>query len=181
MSRYDSLAQATVFLQGHPWDHVSAEYQKHGTPSGMSTLLRGYAYEKTEPFFNARRHFEHTGLCKRTYETMFEGGAPDRIYFSDGAQWIVLRADLLARPKAFYQRLLEDLSIDRATNTDGIVNAWTMEGVWQFVFDPAIPPAPEYFERQVCRWCMLPPVRGLEEVAGQHGLDQEWHDFRARA
>lgn len=141
---YDKLADITVFLQGNPFDHMTI------TRHELADHVRTYAFDKTEPFFNSRRILEYTRLCNRTCSVVF-GYDPGIIHYSDGAMWVVQKRDITARPLAFYQQLFKHLCIPCKNNSDGVINAWTMEGIWQYVFNPNIPISPSFLEAKVIK------------------------------
>lgn len=151
VERYDTLADVTVFLQGRPFDHMD----RVGGVNDVATeadlraaVASGRAFERTQPFCNSRRYFERTRLCNRTYALLFDGEDPGDMYFSDGAQWVALRGDITCRPRAFYERLRAELSVPRSGNMDGVVNPWTVECMWQFIFDPRVPLRRAFFEEE---------------------------------
>jgi hypothetical protein len=139
VNNYDNLADVTIFLQGDPFVHMTI------CRNELVSNVRTYAFDKTEPFFNTRRHFDYTRLCNATYKVLF-GNDPGDLYFADGALLIVQKADILSRPLKFYQRLFEHLCIYRHHNYDGVINAWTMECMWRFIFNPEIPIDPSFYD-----------------------------------
>jgi hypothetical protein len=137
VENYEKLADHTIFLQGDPF------YHSHLTPETINDDIRKHNYKNMrEPAFNGcdtqDENLVHdwTGLCKGIYSKYLQGSAPE-IYFSAGAQWIVPRNCIRHKSIGLYQDLLQELSIHRVTNTDGIVNAWTAEGLFNYLFDEA--------------------------------------------
>lgn len=128
VNNYDCLADVTVFLQGNPFGHITL------TEEEVLAQIDSYPYERTEPFFNTRAIHEYTNLCKATYKHIFGVEYDDEIYFNDGAQWIVKKQDIVTHPKEFWEVLYQQVSLPQHSNTDGVVNPWTLEGVWQFLF-----------------------------------------------
>lgn len=128
-TNYDNLADVTVFLQANPFDHVSVS--RHDLMSYINT----YNYSVTEPFFNTRRIHEHTNLCKKTFHYLFGRGYDNDIYFTDGAQWIVKKENITNKPLSFWFKIYNDVNKIQTTNWEDVVNPWTLEGVWQFLFD----------------------------------------------
>ena len=76
-------------------------------------------------------------MCKAAYAECFEGPVPD-IYFCPGGQWIVPRSSILSKSLEFYKTIKEKLTPIRAHNEDGVVNAWTLEGIWNYIYNPDI-------------------------------------------
>lgn len=130
VKNYDHLSNITIFLQGDPFIHVNKDFP------GFENITDNM-FTKTEPFFMDHRMLEISGFTRITFAYLF-GIYPDYLHFSPGAQWIVMKNDILSRPKAFYVKLLQELSIPREHPYDGVINAWTMETMWPFVFDPTI-------------------------------------------
>jgi hypothetical protein len=135
VNNYDRLPEHTIFLQGDPF------YHSHLTPETINDVIRNHDYKNTrEPAFNGRDTLDEslvhdwTGLCKGIYSKYLQGSAPE-IHFSPGGQWIVPRNCIRHKSIGLYQDLLQELSVHRVTNTDGIVNAWTTEGIFNYLFD----------------------------------------------
>lgn len=129
VENYEKLADHTIFLQGDPF------YHSYLTPETINEHLANHTYKDIrEPAFNGDFVHDWTGLCKGIYSKYLEGAAPE-IYFSPGAQWIVPQKCIKHKSIGLYKDLLSELSVHRVTNTDGIVNAWTAEGLFNYLFD----------------------------------------------
>lgn len=131
VENYDNLSDITIFLQGDPFIHLNKDF------SGFENVTN-YLFTKTGPFFQSDKMLEASGFTRITYLYLF-GKIPDYLYFVPGAQWVVMKNDILSRPKAFYVKLLYELSIPRHHSYDGVINAWSMETMWPFIFNPMIP------------------------------------------
>jgi hypothetical protein len=140
LNNYENLSDYTIFLQGRPFDHM------HYNSDTLIDALSNFQFKDVrEPAFTSSELLhDWTGLSKKAYSRYFQGEAPE-IYFSPGAQWIVPKKCILSKSKNLYQDIFNELSVDRYTNTDGVVNAWTMEGIWNYVFDENVIEKDEFF------------------------------------
>ena len=149
IDRYDSLADVTVFLQGHPLDHGGAHAdpvsfsahvvdcvrtaEKRGdvVPVNTITTEDGWAFGLVVPLY---------------YEHIF--GVPQsphkRYLFSPGAQYCVPRHNIHTRPKSFYKGLHRMLVAEtresggkeaRQSFFEGRMCAWTIERLWMDIFN----------------------------------------------
>lgn len=134
ISRYDSLADFTIFLQGDPF---------YGHMQGVNALnfnqkLTEHNFDRNihEPAFWPSNGLIHdgTGFSKACYTQYIEGEPPE-IYFSPGAQWIVPKYNILTKNINFYKKILEDVSFVSVNNQHGVTNPWTLEGLWNYIFD----------------------------------------------
>jgi hypothetical protein len=139
VNNYHNLADVVVFMQGNPFAHTEI------ARSELKEKIQTYPFDKTEAFFNKRRYFDYTRLCNATYKVLF-GYDPGDLHFTDGAIVIAQKSDILCRPLTFYQKLYEHLCIPRHTNDHGVINAWTMECMWQFVFNPSLTIADSFYD-----------------------------------
>ena len=131
VTNYFNLADFTVFLQGHPFDAMEGINEFNINEKFLSHV---YNPNKHEPVFRQNLFHDGTGLTARCYQEYFNGTVPP-IMFSPGAQWFVPKQNILSKSITFYKDILEKLSVHRTHNADGIVNAWNMEGLWNYVFD----------------------------------------------
>lgn len=132
VNNYDDLADITIFVQGNPFEHI-----KDKNLASLNSFLtsRQYSLWKAEPLLNdlVVDFARHTAKC---YEDCLQGDIPDPIMFSPGAQWIVPKNVILSKSKKFFINILRNLSfVERTNNTDGIYNAWNMEGMWNYIFN----------------------------------------------
>lgn len=125
ITRWDSLADYTAFVQGYPFDHSPR----------LADTLAGFATHPTD--------FEHLGelrmVCDRDgwphHGGLDVGGIADAVGivqiefpFSAGAQFIVSRERIHSRPLAFYHVLMSVL----VTNLGEA--PWVYERLWQSIF-----------------------------------------------
>ena len=105
---YENLADLTVFLQGHPFDHspnIVAKIKEIKPTTEFEFL--------SEKIFDTNllgcRH--HTGLpIGDVYTKLFERNPVDHdFWFGAGAQFVVSRDRILRRPKSFYSKIVEML------------------------------------------------------------------------
>ena len=144
-TRFDSLADVTVFCQGHPFDHapdlherLKALAERKETPSPF--LWYGFLEDTDDP--KGRRLFvpwsknpERVELSTGSlYELIFGGPSPDLFHFRGGAQFAVSREGVRSRSLEFYERALEACFSDRLT-------PHSLERFWdRFFGDPVIDP-----------------------------------------
>jgi hypothetical protein len=125
VERYSALAELTLFVQGDPFPHISAQ-RRHtaihtltdgkGGAIAPTTILE----EKTPPM-----HFARVNVHAAAQKVF--GWELPAYRFSPGAQYAVPRQNILARPLAWWQRLL-DMVVDDS------VNAWEVERLWMYIF-----------------------------------------------
>jgi hypothetical protein len=130
VKNYENISDVTIFLQGDPFLHLNNNFP------GFENISQSL-YTHTQPFFTQKIMFEISGFTRITYMYLF-GKDPGDLHFSSGAQWVVMKNDILSRPKEFYAKLLHELSIPREHSYDGVINAWTMETMWPFIFNPTV-------------------------------------------
>jgi len=113
---YDNLADHTVFLQGHPFDHspnVIAALQRYveniPNASVEFEFLSEHVYCASFDE-EAGKYFQCANIHKN-WERVF--GAPSETQealFGAGAQFIVAKHRILQRPKEFYQNIVQMLA-----------------------------------------------------------------------
>lgn len=120
-----------AFTQDHPFDHC---------PNFMELLNRpitGFVWLTSGEL----KTTDHTGNpydlnlpVAELYEQWTGGGWPagHQVPFAAGGQFIVTGKQLLRHPKKYYQKLYDDVCIDR--------NAWVAERLWAVIFDDTIKP-----------------------------------------
>lgn len=131
---YDNLGDINIFLQGNPFDHA----KKLKSDESLKSFFINTNYDTVNsiPFLCDLIEDipRNTALC---YEDCLKGDIPNPILFAPGAQWIVPQKNIKSKSKKFYINLLRNLSEkERFTNTDGIYNAWNLEGMWNYIFSP---------------------------------------------
>ena len=130
VSNYDDLAEVTLFLQGMPWDHNGrALADLFLTPAFPELICYvGAAGPKKGGWGSGKPFFPWT---REIIEEALDGEEMgNSIPFSVGAQFYVKREVILARPLAFYERLLEAMA-KREVFSPGHL----LEPCWGNVFD----------------------------------------------
>jgi hypothetical protein len=169
--RYETLAENTVFCQGHPFDHAPDFHD------GLRAL--GERRERSEPFLwygfleetddregkrlfvpwskNPERRKLETWCL---YEELFGEASPEFFHFRGGAQFSVNRQAVHRRPGDFYRRALELVGAIPLA-------AHSYERIWDRLFgSPVINPlelGPEGVR-------YLKPIRRLAENQGRGGV-----------
>lgn len=148
IENYDKLADVTVFLQGNPLDHTShphPNYRLITDKDELKKLIESHPFDITEPFFSG--HIFTTSDAIIPCQNLF-GQKVDYIRFTAGALWIVQKADILNRPRIFYELLQkeviqhENITIDERHLS---INPWSLERLWQFIFNSNIPIHPSFY------------------------------------
>lgn len=167
VERYCSLAERTVFCQGHPFDHAPDFHARlrdleAGIEGAEPFLWYGFLEETDDPF--GRRLFvpwsKNPGrkelLTGRLCEKLFGKPSPDFFHFRGGAQFAVTREAVHRRPEDFYRSALE-------LSTDIPLAAHSYERIWDRLFGPPVidpgalwPSGVRYLKR----------IRRVEEEAG---------------
>jgi hypothetical protein len=130
-TRYDELADITLFLQGFPFDH--------NAPAVIRTLLNKelphpICYLGANPPMGPmhKPHFDQAkAILRKGCDVIGKEEIGDVIPFSVGAQFYVRREVVHAYPREYYQRLLDACS--EPDTQPGF--AHMMEGNWGSVFD----------------------------------------------
>ncbi len=116
-SRYDTLAEVTVFVQGRPFDHVPdlhRRLQRLAEGEGPVDEFRwlGFVADYDDPegkrLFRPWSKNEDGRLLDLAgfFQALWEEAPPERLVFYPGAQFIV-KADLIRQqPLSFYERAL---------------------------------------------------------------------------
>jgi hypothetical protein len=138
LTHYDTLDDYTVFLQGYPFDH-SPQLEKQlreirdrieqGTQSDFQYVSQRVLFSNLE-----RCPYDITLNMVPVYEKVFgpfgamkKEGHP--FVFGAGAQFVVSRAAIQSRPRAFYQNLCSILEYD--VNP---IEGFSVERFWQMIF-----------------------------------------------
>ena len=123
VSRYDSLADTTVFAQGKPFDHA---FDFHKTLRELATnpsstkLFRWLGHIIDTDSWDGARLFatwsknsgdERLDMRRFSRALFVDEGGPDEYTFVLGAQFVATRELIRSRPLSFWQRALE-VSID---------------------------------------------------------------------
>ena len=153
VEHYHRLPDFVAFLQGCPFEHMLGDNVVHGfvRPSKASPFLARKTNEPVDKYKELYfREYYHLLFGQEYTEPV--------ISCSYGAQWIVPRECITHRPIQFYRRLItmlewnEDFSggcrfyrketddHDPQSRFDPfIINAWTLERLWGYIFDPSVP------------------------------------------
>ncbi|MBE2181163.1 MAG: DUF3431 domain-containing protein [Chthoniobacterales bacterium] len=116
--RHDTLADLTVFVQGHPFDHAPDLHQHLRNLAAGSETIRdfqwlGFLADTDDP--RGRRLFvpwsknparEELDM-ENFHRALFGGAGPDAYRFFVGAQFAVRREAALRRSRSFYQAARE--------------------------------------------------------------------------
>lgn len=113
---YDKLADYTVFLQGHPFDHspnIINDLQQLDEVELKKdiSLFKFLTNCVVETTFKEQygKHYHCTGIYE-TYKRIFGKDCEDeQIIFGCGAQFIVSKENILNRPKSFYENIVKIL------------------------------------------------------------------------
>ena len=159
--RYDTLADWTVFSQGHPFDHVP---DMHKVLRGLAAgevpqegfRWLGFLWETDDP--RGRPTFVHWSKNPERRELNLDGffqqlwgiPAPSKIRYVGGGQFILSRAAAHRRPVSFYKQA-------KALAADFPDAAHALERTWDRVF-LAPPLNPDLFGPSGMR--LLKPVKG---------------------
>lgn len=138
---YDSLSPYTVFLQGNPFDHTIHPIN----PETLRTLALPFC------MLNALRvepPNTYDTLTKEYSEALFVT-PPSVFAFSPGAQYIVARSVLRARPRGVYQTIWQMVAnhVENRLLTSfrpDAIDAWTIERLWGYIWSDREVKAPEY-------------------------------------
>jgi len=138
VQNYDCLDDYTCFLQGNPFDH---------TPSLEQALQLAFQYIELhpEPFYFLSEHIlsidlsndptcpELVPVLQETYETLFGTRKTHHPFrFGPGAQFVVSKAAILARPKSFYEKIVSLL--EPSVNP---IEGFALERFWWMIFTGA--------------------------------------------
>jgi hypothetical protein len=82
------------------------------------------------------------GQTERAYADSFLGSIP-QLQFASGAQWMVSKENIRSKTKKYYDMLWSKMQTHMVGNYDGIYNAWNMEGMWNYIFDPNVQEIPQ--------------------------------------
>lgn len=174
VNRYDSLAEWTAFVQGDPFPHapdllarltlrpdrplsLTRYYLPETSPPAVAALDLVESFGGFESRYGDTRTFGGQSFPRgreawfaRAWHAVFDCPQPSPWYFGFGALWMVPRASILARPRAFWSRLLEVISHTPAGTARQPwsdwqahpLNAWAFEALWFYLFaDPGRYPA----------------------------------------
>lgn len=126
MECYDCLADWTVFIQGHPFDHCRWFYDRY-----QDEPASGFFWLGDRPIVddrNGRPHHKRNIPVGEAYEAITGEAAPKRFGFAAGGQFIASRELIQRKPQSFYRGLFE-LMGERYPDDWGYI----MERLWRAV------------------------------------------------
>lgn len=128
IQRYESLAEQTLFLQGHPYDHMDHihNFYVQGLEHEGDFCAVGHWW-----LVNALGHPLHEWDCplEEIWQQLFTTPMPRHLTCIRGAQFIVSRDLIRARSLDFWKRVLE-ISVEHSAGP------WALECMWMYIFDP---------------------------------------------
>lgn len=130
ITRYETLADVTVFVQGNPHDHVqNLDRQLHQFPKDPGFRELGH----TPVVDDSIGIPSHPGLdIAGLYQSFFETKPPSYYPFHAGANFAVTRAVIRQRPREFYQRALTAVLSSKQ-------GPWEIERLWPMIFPSRTP------------------------------------------
>lgn len=170
VSRFDALADATVFAQGRPFDHVSDFHRVLRDLAAGRRRASGFDWlgfiidwddaEGSRLFRNWSKNPGRRPLPMADFfRALWDGPVPERFVFYPGAHFIATRERIRSQPRSYYERALE-LS---AALPDA---AHCYERCWDRVFGVDGIPAPF---RGAALPVYLKPIRRLLDAAATGG------------
>ena len=98
---YDNLPEYTIFLQGNPFDH---------SPHIIENINKYMNESNLDLNFEFLSEFIHYSNIHTTFERVFGINCPNIMCeFGCGAQFIVNRRNIINKPKAFYENIVNML------------------------------------------------------------------------
>lgn len=141
-TRYDDLAEYTIFVQGDPWPHIQTSFPHTSSAllekvidyskdtgviqiGGAPLVCNNILDEQHPPPFHMRVdvHAAYDNLFPVKY-----GPRPKSYIFAAGAQYIIHRDKIRTRPLCYWEYVLESLHKDN-------VNAWELERLWMYLLN----------------------------------------------
>lgn len=145
--RYESLADWTIFAQGHPFDHVPDMHPvirrwAQGETTSQDFVWLGFLWETDNAlgyptFVNWTKNPERRELdLDGFFRKLWGEAAPERVRYVGGGQFVLSRAAAHRRPRDFYARA-------RSLAAEFPDAAHAFERTWDRVFlapplDPAL-------------------------------------------
>ena len=146
-ARYDSLAPWTVFCQGHPFDHafdfhatlrrLAGAPETAGAFEWLGHIIDTDDWDGARLFVGWSKNEDGRALNLRGFHrALFGSDGPGHYTFRLGAQFVVSRETLRARPLKFWERALEvsrefpdaahcfERSWDKMFGVEGVSRAW---------------------------------------------------------
>lgn len=135
MTHYDVLEEYTVFLQGYPFDHSPhLEQQLRDVNDRIRHETQpDFEYLSSQVLFSnlARCPYDITLDMYPAYQKVFGVAGPQGhpFLFGAGAQFVVSKAAIQSRPRAFYENLCSVLDYDVHP-----VEGFCVERFWHMIF-----------------------------------------------
>ena len=160
VTHYNTLADVTIFTQGDPFDHAPDFLDRIGAAFTAPTSLTKH-YRPNWPdngstdfdlvtehagfpirLGDARRFANRTPIVNEpwlneAWGLMFDGPPPNPWHYGYGAMYAVPRANIQARPLAWWRQLLTILRDAPELDLFNPRNGYAMETLWLYVFDPS--------------------------------------------
>lgn len=131
-----------VFVQGNPWDHAGNSQEKTMQMIYDTEKLSTDKITSLSGFYLTEQHNAYGTKGPEGYRFYFKGDVPSMFEFSCGAQYIVPKKCIFHRPKSFYEaiwRAMHNRDISHPIYNACVVDAWTMERLWPYIFNIHIP------------------------------------------
>lgn len=127
VTRYDDLADLTIFVQGNPYDHL-VNFLHYMRFEQMVDFKAGGALPPHMSILNETQTPQHSDrVDTHSASVKVLGKKLESYRFSPGAQYAVPRAAIHRRELDWWRRVLEMIVEDE-------VNAWEMERLWMYMF-----------------------------------------------
>ena len=139
VKNYHNLADTTIFLQGNPWDHADVSVEQgilemnhmNGNES-LSTFFKGGQFDLDTAHYRfiVKAKIFKNDICISSDPITYP-------VFSAGAQYIVPKNCIHARPLKAWEKLLRMSETNRFfDDTDGKLDPWAFERMWPLLFMP---------------------------------------------
>jgi len=128
VEHYDNLPEKLVLLQGDPFDHCAgllSILSEVDSKNVLTPLSQNWKRESLAMEYN----WEGFTPMLREMAAQLDLFPEAVINYGAGAQYIVQRSDILKRPKAYYQMLIERLAREKHP-----LEGWVLERLWPYVF-----------------------------------------------
>ncbi len=134
-SRYYSLSDLTVFLQGDPWPHMKIPRSYKRTGAAMLNIATTDCDNSTQPFVcnnilteaKPPKFHMRVNVQRAARKLLGEAYIRTTYKFAAGAQYIVSKETILAHPLEFWERARDLIEKDE-------INAWEIERLWMYIF-----------------------------------------------
>lgn len=142
VSNWEILNETTIFLQGNPFPHFTkGDLESFSALGEFGPILCDL--KNHDPIWSTNG-FERP-LFKKLYEKCLCGEPPDEYIFAAGAQWFCRRGAIKSKSFFWWEKIYEKMLIDVPQFQDNEFNAWTLERIWGYFFDPKIKEKTSFF------------------------------------